>query len=343
MKSRLARHALLVVPAMLLAACGGGGGGSDSSPPGNIATGATLVISSSNAKPVAADGLDASTNTGGANAGASLVTGVQVGAGNASSAKLSSVVLALAGKAANRPALATGVTLNETGACGMGGTVSITGNVAGGSGLVAGDTMTITANNCTEAIDSAVATLNGGLTLTVNGGSFNPNVTTAQQVTMSMVLKNLSVASLGVTSVSDGDMKIELSQITASSTNSTLSGASLSNTYTRSGSTRSSALKDYRIVQESTGTQVRTNMTATVVISNPRIGSNVTYQVSTPTPVVTDLSLVLAGKVKVSGNKSSLELSVTSINNFSLQVDSNGDGTFDSTSTVTATELRDLL
>ena len=343
MKSRLARHALLVVPAMLLAACGGGGGGGGGGDSGNTATGSTLVISSSNAKPVAADGLDASTNTAGAGAGTSLVTGVQVDAGSAPSVRLSSVALALAGKAGNRPALATGVTVNETAACSLGGSVNVSGSVAGGSGLATGDSMTVTASNCSEVIDGVSTTLSGVMSLTVNGGSFNPDVTTAQQVTMSLALKSLSVTSNGVRDVADGDLKIELNQLNASATTSTLTGASLSNSYTRAGVTRSTTLKDFRIVQEATGTQLRSNVAATVVSNNPRIGSNVSYQVSTPTPVVTDLSLVLSGTVKVSGANSSLVLNVTSLNNFSLQVDGNGDGTVDSTITATAAELRDLL
>ena len=80
-----------------------------------------------------------------------------------------------------------------------------------------------------------------------------------------------------------------------------------------------------------------------MVTSNPRIGNNVVYNVSTPTPILTDLSVVLQGSLKVEGAKSSLLLTVTTPNNFTLQVDTNGDGTYDSTTTTTKAELQGLL
>ena len=344
MASKFVRPALLV-PALLLAACGGGGGGGDSSSSGGGGASATLVVTSTNAKPVAADGLDASSSAGGASIGASLVTGVQVDTGAAPSVKLSSVALALAAKAAGRPALATGVVINPTTEpCSNGGTITISGNVSGGSSLVAGDTVNVTASNCTEVIDFATTTLDGATTITVTAGNFNPEATTfPQQITMNVAARNLSVASNGVTNVSDGEVKIELRQLSATASTSTLSGAALSNTSTRGGSTHATALRNFQVVQESVGSQVRSTVSATVVTNNPRLGSNVVYQLSTPTPLVTDLALVLSGSIKVTGSNSSLLLSVTSIDNFSLQVDSNGDGSIDATSTATTAELRGLL
>ena len=341
---KFVRHALPVIPALLLAACGGGGGGS-SAPAAPAGVSSTLVVSSANAKPVAADGLDAAANGGSAAGGASLVTGVQVDVVAAAPAKLSSVALVLASKASSRGALATGVAVNETAACSGGGSMTISGNVSGGSSLVAGDALTITGSNCTETVDGGSATINGSMTLTVNSGSFSTDTLSyPKQITMTISANNLTMTSNGVSTASNGDMKIQLTQTSATAASSMLSGTSIANTTTAGGGTRSATLKNYSIEQQTSGTQTQTRVAdATVVASNTRLGSNVIYKLSTPTPIVTDLALVVSGSVKVTGANSGLLLTVTTVDNFNLQLDSNGDGSYESTTATTTAELRGLL
>jgi hypothetical protein len=307
----------------------------------------TLTVTSANAKPVAADGLDASANTGAAQVGTSLVTGVQVDTGAGSTVAvpgLSQIALQLAAKALHRPGVATGVAVNETAACTSGGTITITGNVSGSNAVVAGDNLTITANACSEVVGNATtpSVLNGTMSIVINAGSFSDTAAFPQHIAMA-INANLTVQTLDVSDLTVGDMRIDLTQTSATERSVSLSGASLSNAYTRSGATRSVALKNYSFTQTTTGTQARTNVTASVVTSNPRIGSNVVYTVSTPTPIVTDLSVVLQGSLMVQGAKSSLLLTVTTPDNFTLQVDTNGDGTYESTTTTTHAELQGLL
>ena len=58
---------------------------------------------------------------------------------------------------------------------------------------------------------------------------------------------------------------------------------------------------------------------------------------------VSSTGAMTAGSIKVAGANSALQLTVTSSDTFSLQVDTNGDGTYDSTSTVTRSQLASQL
>ena len=351
MKDRFTRFAMLVLPALVLAACGGGGGGGggggSSSNASTTTFTPTLAISSTNASSVAADGLDASTNAGAAQAGANLITGVQVDAGTPVMVpSLSEVALKLARMAAGKaPSLATGVAVNETDACTYGGTITITGNIASDTSVSAGDTISISASNCAEVIgnSTSVTTLNGAMAITVTAGTISDSAVYPQNITMALTATSLSTSTLGVVDVSDGDMTIALQQISATAANATISGNSLTNTWTHGSVTRSVALKNYKIAQGTNGTTVRSDVTATVVTTNPRVGSNQVYTVTTPTPIVRDLAIVASGSLKVTGASSSLLLTVTTPNNFTLQVDANGDGTYESSSTVTMADLQGLL
>jgi hypothetical protein len=350
MKFRFEARALLVIPALVLAACGGGGGGGgdDGGGGGTPALESTLVVSDGNAKPVAADGLDATSNGAAVSAGGGLITGVQVSPsapGGVVAPSLPSVAFKLATMAANRPAVAAGVVITpQTEVCALGGTITVSGNVSGGSSLVAGDTLSITANNCTETVDYAATTLNGSLRIDISRGRFDPNSTSyPKSITMQLTASNLAMDRLGVVNVSTGDMKIELNQTSASTAVTTLSGNSLTNTWSHDTVTRSSSLRGYRIRQESFGSQLTTNIQASVVSSHPLIGTDVVYQVSTPRPLITDLALVVSGSIKVTGVDSGLLLTITTVDNFTLEVDADGDGTYETSTTTTTAELRGLL
>ena len=87
------------------------------------------------------------------------------------------------------------------------------------------------------------------------------------------------------------------------------------------------------------------NLSATVQTNNSRLGASpVSYSISTPTAItVNSAGAITAGAIKVIGSNSSLLLTVTSSDSFSLQVDTNGDGSYESTSTVTRSQLQALI
>lgn len=333
--------------ALLLAACGGGGGGDDAPPPPAGAT--PITLTSANSKAVAADAVENATNTEAADAGASLVTGVQVEAGGSAGSGtggLAAAALVLAGKASALPALATAVAVDRTENCTGGGTLSMTGSVSGGSSLVAGDTLTMSASNCRESVGGVLQTLNGSMTISIMSGSFTNANLFPYSITMAIVARNFGIASGGVTTTTDGDLLMVLSATSGTAQSTTLSGTRLANSTTTSGGTRSATLKNYRQELTVGSTTVSSNVSGTVETVNSRLGSGThSYVVSTPTPLVINIATdaYVSGSMKIVGNNSALLVTVTGSNAFSVQVDGNGDGTYESSSTATRAELDALL
>lgn len=346
MKSLLLR-ALLATPMLVLTACGGGGGGG-----GSAAVPATpLAISTANSKAVSADALDNSTDTTTAQTGTALVTGVQVEAGSTAGArKLVSVGRALLAMAPARPALATGVAMDETGACSGGGTLRVFGNVADATGntLNAGDQITLVANSCSAIVDGQSVSMNGSLAITINSGSFNSSaVSYPTRLVMTFVTTNFVIVEGADRMTSNGDLRVDINMLSASSEDIVLSATSLSDSHTNSSGTRSSTLKNFTESLEVRGTAITGTVSGTVESSNSRLGSGpVSYSISTVTPLAyTEAGDVTAGAIKVTGaSNSALLLTVTATNTFKVEVDANGDGTYESsTPGVTKAELEALL
>jgi hypothetical protein len=103
-------------------------------------------------------------------------------------------------------------------------------------------------------------------------------------------------------------------------------------------------LQNYLQSVASADGRVTAATTATVITSTPMEGPPVTYQVSTPVPMVTDLAgNFLSGSLKVVSGKVVLLATVTSFNVITVQTDTNGDGTFDQSQTSTVAGLQSLL
>lgn len=342
---RAALAALFSAPLVLLTACGGGGGGDESGAP----VGAPLVISSANAKAVSADALGNATNVEAAGAGTSFVTGVQVGAvgGAAGPLKLAAAVRVLVAKVPAGPALATGVAINETLQCELGGSVTLTGNVASETGVSAGDTVNISASNCRDIVDGVPTTMSGAMKLTIIAGTFDPNVTTfPRRLAMRMDASNFTVSADGETSAVNGDLTIDMNESSALTGTIVLSGSSLSSAVlSASGTSRSYSLADYRQAMAFANSNISFEVSATVTTTNARLGTGaLTYTVSTPTTLVTNAAgQFTGGSLRVAGSNSSLQLTVTAADTFQIQVDPDGDGDFDDTTTSTLAELRSLL
>lgn len=336
--SRLALAALLSAPLVLLSACGGGGGGGDSTPP-VVAT--QVAITSTNQKLVAADALDSATNVDAARSGSSFVTGVQIdtGAVTGDTMRLASVARVLAAKAPASLAQATGVALNETIPCSSGGSMTVSGNVSGGNAIVQGDQVTISTNNCIESVYGVTSTMNGSLSIRITAGSFDPNLPSyPSHITMAIVATNFSITINGQTESSNGDMLIDLTETSATVSSATVSGSSLAST-----GGRSYTLKNYsqQVGMDNGATTYR--VSATVEATNGRLGSGtLSYTVSMPSAMTTDASgQYTAGSLKVVGaSNASVLLTVTAANTLKLELDANGDGTYEASTTVTLTELR---
>lgn len=340
------RVAAVCAPMMFLAACGGGGGGDDGAPLPGPAEVQGVVITSTNAKAVSADAIGASTNTSAA-ADAGLPVGVQVvpaAAGTGGTLRLGSIARTLAAKAGALQDVVAGVAVNETLPCSGGGNIVVSGNVNGSDWLMAGDTVTTTARNCTETVDGVATTMNGQLTLKVLSGSFYSAAMAPFNVTMRVDVSNMSITTGGVTETMDGDMTLAYASSTANVETIVISGTSLATSSNAGGTQVSVKMKNYR--QDIGTDHGATTMTVSMGVESrhPRLGnSTVAYEVSTLAAWKTDASgNVTAGSLKVVGQASQATITVTGTNTFEIAVDANADGSYEQTQSATLEELRGL-
>lgn len=348
-------RALLLVPLLVLTACGGGGGGGGGGGSPGVSTGtivvptpavatvtaAAITIDSSNAKPVAADALDAAEGTSGARAGTSVATAVQVaavpaqvGAGVAAS-RLASLALA-------RAKLATGVSFVDTIQCAGGGVMGVSGTVLDPSVLSARDTITLFPANCTESVGGVATTLSGRITFTVVGAQNFGGSTFPQRLVMSMLLEGFTVTTAARSTLTTGDMIIDATDTSTTTGSVTLLGSMLYSSVLGRLPLQASTLKNYTFAAQVSGTRMTTGITASVEGFNLNPMTGASYALTTPGALVTEGDLLIAGSLKVAGNASGLLLTVAMPNQFTLQVDANGDGVYEDSMTTTKAELDGL-
>lgn len=332
-----------LLASLVLAACGGGGGGGGGGAGGSgRTTAAAVVVTNGNAQALAAEALAASSNTDAAS-GASFVTGVQVSGGSSgfNPALLGAAARKLVAMAPSTGALATGVTTSQTLACSAGGSITMTANTSGGTGPAAGDSMQIAASNCTEGAGVDAMVMNGSITITFLAAYDPASAAYPKTLSIRMVAQNFSVAGGGESEVFNGDVTLTLTETSATSFTMSMTSNSLSTTL----GTHSVTLSNYTVKADETSAGTVITMSATVETTNTRLGATaVSYQVATVTPItVSSAGVVTSGSIKVTGNGSGLLLTVTSADTFTLQVDTNGDGVYDSTSTVTRSQLNAAL
>lgn len=338
-------RALGLVATGLLVACGGGGGGGAPAP----ATPQAVVITQGNAKPVAANALNSVQNTSATQSGAGVVTGVQV---DASSTPVQSnlILISQAARmsvelvAARAATLPVGIVINDTFACALGGSLTVSGSIASTDGLSAGDNLNVSYNACRMNSDGADATLNGGLAIAIVSGSL---MSIPAQVVLATTATNLSVQSGGSTVVTSGDARLDIAVASSTSVVVIATGAAITSRITTAAGTFSTTTRNYTQRVSVNDITVSGSLTASVESDSTRIGpAGCSYTVTTPTAVVWNASTgaVTAGVVKVVGAANSqLVATIDGNGAVALQVDANGDGTFEATSSSTIAELKTLL
>jgi hypothetical protein len=336
-------RALAIAFSALLASCGGGGGGGTATTPASTGPQA-VVITETNAKPVAANAMDSVRDTS-ATQGATAPVGVQVDASAASPGTLEAIaaLARLAGSSAAAAKLPAGVLVSQTTSCPLGGTISISGSVASSAGLSAGDSISISSANCQLSEGGVTMVMNGQMTMKVASGSL---AALPFHVVLDIAVSNLSVQSGGDTAVSTGDLHLDWTASTATSQTLVASGTAMTSRQTVSGVTRNTTLRNYTQTLTISGTTTSGALAATVETDSTRVGpSGGTFTVSTPTPLVWDeqTKVISSGVVKVVGaNGSQLTVTFTGGGNATIQLDANGDGTFEKSITTTLTELNGL-
>lgn len=313
--------------ALVLSACGGGGGGGGTaSTP--VQASSLSTIAAADAPKVASSGYAAgalisqsSTSLTG------VVTGVSIAAPGVGAV---SPVLGLVKQAygSNAAGLLTGVTISDS--CAGGGTVTIDATLRNQNTLSNGDTLTMTAFNCTE--DGS--TMNGNLSITVSGVSGDVINSTSGAVTLDARFNNFSIATGSTADTLNGDMKIGIAAMSSVDATFAITGASLLATEQRSGATVATrTLSAYSVNGSVHGSTVSAAADFSVSGNTNGLGQ-FAYTVKNLQPFVTTTTgTPTAGSLIVNGAGSSVTATVVS-NGVRVDYSARGDGVVTQTSTL---------
>ena len=325
--------AILFAVSTLLVACGGGGGGDTPAAASPIQAGKTQVtLSPANYVAVAQESMSSSSYL--ADAG-TLASGAEVSNadilvrfGQAQADKLPA-------RLAGTQALATGATTTTTDPCAGGGTLTAVENDINGNGLPdAGDSASLTANNCVFE----GSTLNGGLSLAVTAFSGNVNVPPFSAA-LTLTFANLTARSATASTTGNGTMALSLNATTASNQIFTLNATQFSTTSTYGGATYSRTLENYTVAVDKTATSSKT--TAAGTLSSTAFESK-TVTIATPVPFVRVFPQTRpsSGQATATGANGGV-LRVTAISNtqVKIELDADANGTFETSVTKLWSEL----
>jgi hypothetical protein len=305
---------------LALSACGGGGGGGG--------TGSTPVQTASLSGIAAADAPKAASNVYMAGrligySSVSLLDTVQGVSVAPESISAVSPVLGLVRHAYNSTDanLLTGATVSNS--CTGGGTMTIDSTVRSQLTPTTGDTITITAFNCTES----GTTTNGSLSVTVTGA-------TNSSLALDSRFNNFKLASGSTADTLNGDMKFAIATTGSSDGTYAISGASLQVTEQRSGATAATmTLAPYSV----TGTVNSTSLTEAAnfsVSGNANGLGQYAYTVKNLQPFVSPSGILpTSGSLIVNGAASSVTATAVP-NGVRVDYSANGDGVVTQTSTL---------
>jgi hypothetical protein len=323
---------------LVLSACGGGGGSSStgSMPSAPAQTSPYSPITAENASRTAANAYAASLVSSDSSSFASgLLTGVSVTpAATATGAVKPVLGLVKHALASGAPQLLTGITRSES--CSGGGTVSIDATLHNQQAIGNGDTLSITAVNCSEDGDI----MNGTFSIAISGLSGDPFGSSTGAVTLDAQFKTFSVTSNGATDTLNGDMKIAVNVASASHATLNVSGTSLQVGEQKSGATLTTlTLTNYSVNGAVNGSTTTSAATLTLAGTSNALGK-FSYAVKNVQPFVsTNGAMPVSGSMIVNGAASSV--TATAVDSGSVRVDysAKGDGAITQTRTLSWTEF----
>lgn len=323
--------------ALLLGGCGGGDSGTASS-----TTASLLAIDQQNSTQVAGAVYQSVVAAGASSdAGSSVLTGAVI-SGTSSGTGLTRFAqdqiarfLSLGYLPGSN--LAAAVVYTQTVTCdtpsgGSAGTISISWNDADNSGtLTAGDTLSATFTNCYSAVDGT--TVNGGLGLSGLVVTGNPTVGPPWDITATFAFTNLGITDVSGTQTLNGGFSYTGSTTDGITITGNLKGANLS--------IAQSSMPTLTLKQFDLTSTVDNNTTAFTETGSGQVfnsdwgGAYVEFQVTTPFEGLGSEN-PSSGSAKISGaNNSSVTLTAIDSTTVQLEVDANGDGVVDATTTNT--------
>jgi hypothetical protein len=331
--------AFAISTALILSACGGGGGGS--SEPVIVLS----SVTSANAPDVAANSFSSVIAfEGRAEIGPSLIFSSSAGSPNEATSKgviditLRQIYKGLAAKSADTLSIAA--TGTEEIACIDGGTITFTWTEAASNVVSNGDSMTVAANNCVQGSTR----LNGSFTVSFSNISGTPSPSSAWSATLGLTYSNFTLSE-GTESITvDGDMRNTVNQVNSSDTSYAIDGTSFALTETSGTTTVSETLIDYTY-NGSYISGVNTFGANFTVSGTFRTIGNVAYAVTTTVPFKqTSGNYPYQGSMIVKGaNNSAVKMNVIDNSTVQIEIDNNGDGTYEEVRTMAWSALENLL
>lgn len=317
-----------LIAAALLAACGGGGGGAEGAggTPGLPVASNSLGISASNYQQVAEVALQSS---------AFLLEAGSVGLGGGPGARsAASPRLAQAQQAQEGRAQALGTSTDSL-PCAQGGSLFVSfSDQNNNANMDAGDSLSIDARSCRE--DGQ--TLQGGLLMTAKSfsGTLGSNSFSGA---LQMALSDFSVIEGNDRSGASGSFELQVavanggSEINLVVDKLTLNGS-------KRGLSFSHQVQDARLSLSSNAAGVSTSSSTATVSSNRLDGKSVRVETLSPLVLQAGAQYPDRGQLMISGDaRSKLRLSPQSASQVLLEVDADGDGTFESRYTKAWSEL----
>jgi hypothetical protein len=322
---------LSTVALCALAACGGGGGGSDSgsaqAPAPTIQTVNSNNYTTGMQEVFAAD---AKLQTGGGTV--TSVLGVDATATPSAAQRMQSLLPLFEGRLQSASTVATGVESSLVQACAGAGNISVTANDANNNGrLDSGDTGTIVFNACNDGTSTSTGTL--GMTF----NTWTGNLATPQyKADVTGVYTNLRTVSAAETIVMNGTTRLVVESNYLSPATSTLTADGLTISGNVAGADYNRVYTNFRSVHSHVP-DVVAGARDTISIDGGLVSSNFNgqaVQIRTGATIVTKPQVLVAGELEVTGaDKSMARLTADGASKALIELDANGDGTFEAKTT----------
>lgn len=314
---------------VMLVACGGGGGGS--TPP--VAT-PSATLNSSN-QTIAAQ--DAASTAYMPLMGAQMLTGAQTldegvlftFARNQLD-KLPSYLAAAKGHSA-----LTGAVQSQTYSCTYGGTITVSVSDADNNNDVsAGDSVTVTANNCVESEGTLTGSLGFGIhSVTGTFGS------TSYSGSLTMTFNSFTVSSSQFSANANGSLTLSVNASGVNNVSASVSTSSLSVSGTYAGVTRSRSLTNYSATSTRTPDSTYgyvTSYTLNGTLTSSALASQaISFATTTPFVSLSSDYYPSSGVMVITGAANSkVKVSALSNSQVKLELDANGDDVYEGNTTL---------
>lgn len=336
------KKSLIALSVVSLVACGGGGGGgTTSSTTTNNANAPAVGITAANQDAVAQQSVSTLFG-GGSAAGSAAAFGVSAD----SSSEVDWKLVAL-GVAKSAPDLfaqrdmntAVGVSSTRSASCSGGGTGSVAVVDADNNNVLSsGDSLTLTLNNC----NNGTSVGNGSATITFNTVQGSAVGAVNSKFVMTISFANFSNQKASKTSVVNGSITYTMDMTSTFPTASVVS-QSLTTSVTYASATATASLQGYSDAIEDHSTFWNESVNGTVASSgfgdaSPR---SATFATISPFSTTKGALYPYSGQATITGaNGSKLRLTVLDATQVRLELDANGDGTYEASKTVLWSSLR---